>query len=446
MIVETDGKKLVFGMDWPTLVEPGAYSAVAARKAFALKSPLLWHQSNAAYAGFVRAREANAQLGSGALYAAAQAFARVPDLPDNALLVAHTPDGNFATIGLHGRRPLTRFDQVGLTLDGVKEIVKEFGAKCGETGFALVGDPGLVINETRPQDLPLAEVASYADDTCLLRPPSRAAFYKTIALGIVTVAVLSGTALYAKQALFPPEPNHAKSATEVYQESLSAHVNDPVVRAIDYRDWYDWMRNSLRRSYGGWALTKVNCEFGTPSAVPSEYVPWSGVPECTLSFKREDKEFATNATFIASVPKEYAQRGVYLSQEDSWMVQVEPPRIRKTALGKLLEGAGTTKDARDVAFVSLAQAAARFVTVSALPDPTPFLVPPGYSTADIQGPLYKATHWQFKGASHFAKLLDSFPPYATLSKAELTVTTESEADSDKSPFEVNLEGELFTRN
>lgn len=445
MIVEINGKKLVFGMDWPTLVEPGAYSAVAARKAFGLKAPLLWHQSNADYAGFVRAKEGNLH-GTGALYAAAQAFARVPELPPNALLVVGLPDGNFATIGLHGGRPLTRFDQTGLTTEAVKEVVKEFGTKCGDTGFALVGDSRLVYNETRPEELPLSEIAACADDACLLKPPSRAALYKTIALGAVTVAVLSGTVLYAKQTLFPPEPNHAKTATEVYQDSLLAHANDPMVRAIDYRDWYDWMRNSLQRSYGGWALTKVNCEFGTSGALPSEYVVWSGTPTCTLSFRRQDKEFATNATFIAAVPKGYAQRAVYLSQEDMWMVHVEPPRIRTTALGKLLQGTSATKEARDVAFVSLIQAAARFVTVSAPTDPTPFLVPPGYSTADIKGPLYKATHWQFKGASHFTKLLDTFPPYATLSKAELTVTMESEADSDKSPFQVNLEGELFTRN
>ncbi|WP_342234341.1 hypothetical protein [Ralstonia sp. OTU4908] len=442
MILEIGGKKLVFGMDWPTLVEQGAYGAVAARKAFSLKSPLLWHQGEAGYAGFLRTKEMTLPATSGPLYAAAQAFGRIPGLPANALLVFRTPDRNFAAIGLMKGRPATRFDLTGLTGDLLNRVYLDFGRQCGGEGFTLVGDADAPL-PSKPDALSLEDVAKHADATCLLKPPTRAAFYKRIALSIVTIGMVGAAIYVAKQAYFPPNPNEQKTPTELYQENIQAHADDAVVLAPDYTEWYQWMRTTLRTTYGGWELKKAACDFHAPNTQAQAYVPWSGTPQCQLTFFRANKDFATNETFFAAAPKEYQSQSVYLAQPDQMVVSVKPPVMQKTTLGKLLAKAGLSDD-RDVRFVSQMQAAGRLVKADTLPEAVPFLVPAGVPVTGIKGPVYRATHWSYNGSSQYVKLLGSFPTYSTLSKAELTV--EETTDNAETPFHVALDGELITRN
>jgi len=441
MISEINGKKLAFGMEWRLLVESGSYATIAARRAREMRSPLLWHADKADYAGFLPKSDSSASQ-AGQIFAAAAAFLRVPGLPDDALLLIRTPDDKISLIGVRQRRPLRRFDQIGLTEQQAHELYIEFGKKCGESGFAVVGETNLsFVGEATP--LTLAELAEHADSTCLLKPPSRSALYKKVAVAIVAVGVLAVMAPRAADYFFPPDPVATKTPTELYADSLKAHALDPVVRASDFSSWYDWIR-SLTTMYGGWSLSKVSCKFSAPGSQGGSYQAWDGRAQCALTYDRDLKSYATNRTFIAAAPKEYASSATYLPTADQMIVNASPQAVKKVTLNTVLTSAGTAAD-RQMRFTSTLQSASQLVKKASLNDAEAFLIPPGVQPAGVAAVAYKASHWTIEGASHFVKLLSDFPAYATLSKAELTINKSTSA-SDDTPYQISIEGEAITRN
>ncbi|KVN48728.1 hypothetical protein WT12_08245 [Burkholderia territorii] len=439
MISEINGKKLAFGMEWRLLVESGAFATIAARRARELNSPLHWHDGKADYAGFLSKADASGSQ-SGQVFAAAAAFLRVPGLPENALLLIRTPDDKLSLIGVRQRKPMRRFDQVGLSEEQANDLYVEFGKKCGAAGFAVVGETNLsFVSEATP--FTLIELAEYADSSCLLKQPRRSGFYKKVAVAGVAVAWLAFMAPRAIDYFFPPDPIAAKSPAEWYAESLKAHALDPVVKATDFASWYDWTR-SLSPMYGGWMLSKVSCDFRAPGSQGSAYQVWSGRPQCVLTYDRVLKVYATNQTFITTAPKEYASSASYVPSSDQMIVNLSPFSVKKASLNTMLNAAGTSAD-RQMKFMSTIQSANLLVKAT-LSDAEPFLVPPGVQPAGIASMLYRTSHWRMEGASHYVKILADFPAYATLSKAELTINKTN--DQNDTPYQISIEGEAVTRN
>jgi hypothetical protein len=54
-----------------------------------------------------------------------------------------------------------------------------------------------------------------------------------------------------------------------------------------------------------------------------------------------------------------------------------------------------------------------------------------------------ATRWRVSGQFHYAEVLAGFPPYATLTKATLSI--EKNAAAGETPYNVTLAGAVITR-
>lgn len=196
--------------------------------------------------------------------------------------------------------------------------------------------------------------------------------------------------------------------------------------------------------YGGWSLSKVSCKFSAPRSQGGSYQAWDGRAQCALTYDRDLKSYATNQTFIAAAPKEYASSATYLPTADQMIVNASPQAVKKVTLNTVLTSAGTAAD-RQMRFTSTLQSASQLVKKASLNDAEAFLIPPGVQPAGVAAVAYKASHWTIEGASHFVKLLSDFPAYATLSKAELTINKSTSA-SDDTPYQISIEGEAITRN
>lgn len=440
MIVEINGKKLAFGLEWRLLVSTGTPAALATDQALAAQAPLLWHDGRRLYAGLMP--RASAPAGSGPLYAAAAAFLRVPGLPADALLMLRMADNHYAMIGIKEGRPRRGFDQAGLNTAAVRERYEQFGRLCGDTGFAVVGDPTLpFVQKATP--FTFEELVALADPSCALKPPSRAAKYRMLAGTVVAAAVivLYGPAWW-RTYISPPLAQETHSPTQQYQQFVERHLSDPMVRATDYHAWYQWVRR-LAPAYGGWSLQSVDCDFRHPQSQAGIYLAWDGQPRCSLTFNRALKAIATNETFLRAAPQEWRTRAVYHPSADEMRVMLQPKIFAPTALRAILQKAGRPSD-RDVHFVSRLQHVGTMAKAVNIGTPAPFLIPPGVQRSNVKGPVYITTRWHLSGQLHYIDLLSTFPPYATFSKA--TLTLEKHPAHGETPFHVALSGDIITRN
>jgi hypothetical protein len=116
----------------------------------------------------------------------------------------------------------------------------------------------------------------------------------------------------------------------------------------------------------------------------------------------------------------------------------------KVTLAVFLPYAGAAKD-RDLHFVSILQSVEQLLPKKpTLASPVPFLVPPGTSPAALADVAYEAATWHVDGASQYTNLLGTFPHYATLTKATLTI--DKTVNPTDTPYQVSLEGDVITRN
>ncbi|MDN7880133.1 hypothetical protein [Burkholderia aenigmatica] len=440
MIYDINGKRLAFALEWRLLMSSGGASALATEQAQIAKARWLWHDGKASYAGLLLPTE-RVPAGNASMYAAAIALLRMPRLPSEALFVHRTPDSNYVVIGVKDGRPRKGFDQSGLSYDAAKELYERFGAMCGESGFAAVGDSTIPFM-SEATALSLDELALLANESCSLKAPSNAT--RWINIGLVTVALALGVTCgpwFYHTYISPPTVQEQKTPGELYHDFLSEHAADPVQLADGYGDWYQWVRSSLKPRYGGWALQTVDCDFQNPGSQSGSYVAWDGKPSCRLTFLREVKSIATNRTFIEAIPDDWRQSAAYAPASDQWIVALRPALGGHVTLREFLSKAAMPPQ-RDVDFVSTLQHSGELVSVAPLASPSPFVLPPGVPRADIPGPVFMAVPWKVSGEFHYSQLLSRFPPYAMLSKATLTIGTSS---ASTNPFSVTLVGSAITR-
>ncbi|WP_206955994.1 hypothetical protein [Trinickia acidisoli] len=449
-ILEKNGKKLVFGLEWRLLVKSGSPASLATQYALTAKAPLMWHDGKSAFAGFMPpANDGRTPSNGTHLYAAAVAFRRLPGLPANALLVLKTADNSFAMVGITGGRPRRGFDHGGLTTDEVRQYYDQFGNLCGDEGFAFVGDTDLPFIE-RTTPFTLDELATLADPSCLLKTPNRTPLYKALIYGAVfcVIGAVLGpwwwhTFHKGSQAQQPVDP------TQQYRRLLAAHENDPVVPANDYANWYAWVR-SLSPIYGGWTLQNAECSFHNKQSGPTtSYVPWDGRAQCVLTYKRTERAFATNETFMREIPTDWRNASFYNVNRDSMQVSLQPNLLRPTPLRALLNVSGDATD-RDVHFISQLQQADALAASAGtgrnarIGSPAPLLTIPGGAGAVCGVPTWSRAGWHITTPLHYVELLSQFPPYTTITSAAVTISQSPNAN--ETPFTADVTGEVITRN
>jgi hypothetical protein len=452
-IVEKSGKKLVFGLEWRLLVNSNSPSTAATQQALTAKAPLMWHDGKSPFAGLMPpATGSRATANGAALYAAAIAFKRLPGLPPNALLVLKTPDDSFAMVGISGGRPRRGFDHDKLSADEVRQYYEQFGNLCGDEGFALVGDADLPFIE-RITQFTLDELATLADSTCVLKVPSRKGLYK--ALGYVAVAGVVGAVFvpWWLHAFFPkPAQEQQKDPAQQYQEFIQTRVNDPVVPAQDYVNWYGWVR-SLSPSYGGWTFQAVDCSFHNKQSLPTaSYIPWDGKTQCKLTYARTARAVATNESFMKSIPADWRGKAVYDPTKDSYLVSLEPTLFRPMLLRTMLHDAGLASD-RDVHFMSQLQRAGALTTPTGtgaggnvtMGAPAAFLTAPGMvGVVPCGQQTWAWASWHIASQLRYVELLSQFPAYTTITTAGVSV--DPSPAPGETPFKVDVTGEVITRN
>lgn len=452
-IVEKSGKRLVFGLEWRLLVNGGSPASLATQQALSAKAPFMWHDGKSTFAGLVMPDLASRAAGSGAnLYAAAMAFKRLPGLPANALLILTLPDNNYAMIGISGGRPRRGFDHDSLTADGVRQYYEQFGNLCGDEGFAPVGDANLSFIE-RITPLNLAELATLADASCALKAPSRKGLYKVLTkVGAVgAAALILGPWCWRAYHPHVDQSQQADPATQM-QNYVGTHLNDPVVPARDYTNWYAWIR-ALSPSYGGWTFQSAACTFhNKQSLTTTSYIPWDGISDCLLTFARTARAIATNETFMKAVPAEWRTHATYDSVKDAMLVDLHPQIFQRTPLRTLLRDAGLPAD-REVRFMSILQKLGALASPTGtggsstvgMSTPAPFLVPPGLAGATPCGQQsWSWAGWHISSQLRYAELLSDFPVYTTLTAAAVTI--DQSPALGETPFKVDLTGEALTRN
>lgn len=440
MIIPVNGKRIAFGLEWTPLVSSGSPASLAAQQAALHKSRLMWHDGRALYVGLLA--EAERQSGNtGATYAAAEAFLRTPGLPADALLVLRTGRDSYSIVGIKDKRPCRGFDRTGLSESDARDLYQKFGRRCGEQGFVVVGDPSTPFAE-KITPLTIVELAGQADDHCALKAPSNSGGVRLAirAAAVLVVGVIFGPTLYHQFVAPPPPPQTELTPEQQYQQAIAQHQSDPVMLATDYHGWLAW-RRSLSPQYGGWRLEKIDCDFANPASQPASYVSWDGTASCTLSFERS-VPVATNETFVAAAPADWLPSMVYKPSSDRITVALRPHVAQPVMLGAVLKNAATG-GVRDIHFVSQLQHIGMLAKEPTMTAPTPFLVPPALPQGSVAGP-YMVAGWSFNGASHYIDLLDRFPPYATLSKAVISIS--KTATGDETPISVALAGQVITRN
>jgi hypothetical protein len=452
VIVEKNGKKLAFALDWRLLVSGGSPASLAMQQALAAKAPLIWHDGKSTFAGLMPSTNGKTPGNGAVLHSAAVAFKRLPGLPQNALLLLKTPDNSYAMVGINGGRPRRGYDQANLTADEVRQHYEQFGNLCGDEGFAVVGDVDLPFID-RLTPFTLDELASLADPSCVLKPPSRKGLYKTLAYVVVAGVAAAVLVPWWWHSFFPkPAQEQVKDPAQQYQEFIASHVNDPVVPAQDYVDWYAWVR-SLAPSYGGWTFQQADCAFHMMQSIPTgSYIPWDGRTRCTLTYGRTARVVATNETFMTSIPPAWRTNAVYNATKDAYVISLQPNLLRPMPLQMMLRQSGTPAD-RDVHFMSLLQRAGALVsplgsggdTNVTMSASTPFLTPPGMATTLPCGlPTWSWATWHIASQLRYVELLSEFPPYTTLTTASVTV--DKSPSPNETPFKVDLTGEVIARN
>jgi hypothetical protein len=457
-IVERNGKRLAFGLDWRLLVNSGSPASLAVQLAMAAKSPLMWHDGKSTFAGFVMPDPAMTRSlgGSTPLCSAAMAFKRLPGLPANALLILTMPDNNFALVGISGGRPRRGFDQDNLTSDNVREYYEQFGNLCGEEGFALVGDANLpFIDGDRIAPLNLDELVVLADSSCTLKAPSRKGLYKTLLKVGAILGALAIIGPWCWRVYHPPVDQVQQNDPAVQmRDYVGAHMNDAVVPARDYGRWLVWLR-SLSPSYGGWTFQSAACYFHNKQSITTaSYIPWNGVSDCTLTFARTARAIATNETFVQAIPPAWRGHTTYDAVKDAYLVDLQPSLFKPTPLRALLLDAGSSAD-RDIRFMSLLQRTGAMASPTAssngnstvdMGQPSAFLLPPGLAGGAVPcgQQSWSWASWHIAAQLRYADVLSEFPAWTTLTSA--TVTIAATPPPNETPFLVDLTGEALTHN
>lgn len=432
MIIEHNGKRLAFGMNWKSRLSEGDVHGDA-RTA---KSKYFWYADKAVYFGVLPEGEVKKKQKS-PLYAGAVALLhRYPDVPNLVMVLAvprgdtSYPEGGYIVCGIHQSRPRSGYDRVVQTEVEVSEMLKAFKILCGTPGFELYGD--VKISGISPASM--EDVQKGADQAALMRK-TKSAIVNPLAFAAVGIVVI-GAAGYGYNAYHKFKIAEAqriamaakKNSQQMYDEELVARRLDGAVLAQGVTSALSPLRE-MAFSLGGWPLSKATCN-----------LPAQRQMACTFDYVRPDGSKATYETFLAAARQQF-------DNVEFAGATIKASKVFKsmpfTDQGKAIDAAKTQRD-EVIEFGSTLQRLERFGKQKRA-DFLPFAVPPGASAGELTSPPITAAAWEFTTPFRNMKELATFPGYATISEVAVTYTDKPAYTPDSSLAMVTVTGKIFSK-
>lgn len=451
MIIEHNGKRFVFGMNWKSRLSEGDVHGDAR----AAKSKYFWYADKAVYFGTVPEEEVKKKLKSpvsaraGALqhsfkkklksplYAGAVALQhRFTDVPNLVMVLAvpkggaDHPEGGYIVCGIHQGRPRSGYDKIVKTEAEVSEMLKAFKVMCGSPGFELYGDVKISGIVAASMD----DVHKGADQTALMRK-TRSAMVNPLAFGVgagILIALLAvGYSEYSKYKRVEAQriaTAAQKNSQQLYDEELAARRLDGAVLAQSVNTVLTPLRE-MEFFLGGWPLSRGLCNLGADKTMA-----------CSFDYQRPQGSKATYETFLAAAKQQFdAVEFVGATIKASKTFKTVP----FTEQGKAIDAAKTQRE-EVIQFGSILQRLER-LGKQTRGEFQPFGIPPGASAGELTSPPISAATWEFTTPFRNMNELATFPGYATIAAIEVAYTDTPSYELDSSLAMVKVTGKIFSK-
>lgn len=432
MIIEHNGKRIAFGMNWKSRLSEGDVHGDAR----AAKSRFFWYADKAVYFGTLPEEEVKKKQKS-PLYAGAVALQhRYTDVPNLVMVLAAPkgdadyPDGGYIVCGIHQGRPHSGFDKIVKTEVEVSEMLKAFKALCGIPGFELYGDVKISAITAASWD----DVLKGADQTALMRK-TKSAMVNPLAFGaagLVIVGLLgSGYNEYSKYKRIEAQRiamAAQKNSQQLYEEELVARRLDGTVLAQSVSTVMTPLRE-MEYSLGGWPLSKATCDMSAEKKMA-----------CTFDYQRPEGSKATYETFLVAARQQFDNvefAGGTIKAAKTFKT------VPFTEQGKAIDAAKTQRE-EVIEFGSTLQRLER-LGKHKRGEFQPFGIPPGASAGELTTPPITAAGWEFTTPFRNMKELAAFPGYATIAQLEVTYTDKPAYEPDLSLAMVKVTGKIFSK-
>lgn len=432
MIIEHDGKRLAFGMNWKSRLSEGDVHGDAR----AAKSKYFWYADKAVYFGVLPEEEVKKKQKS-PLYAGAVALLHsFPDVPNLVMVLAvpkgnaELPDGGYIVCGIHQSRPRSGYDKVVKTEVEVSEMLKAFKVLCGIPGFELYGD--VKISGILPATMD--HVYKGADQTALMRKTKSSMVNPLLLLAVGSVVIGAGGYAYHSYTQYKKVEAQRlamaahKNSQQLYNEELTARRLDVTVLAQNVTGVLAPLRE-MTYSLGGWALSKATCKLP-----PEKHMA------CTFEYQRRPESKATYETFVAVAKGfenvEFAGETIKATKKFK--------TVPFTEQGKAIDGAKTQRD-------EIIEFGSDLQRLDSLGKPKreefqAFAMPPGANVGELTTPPVTTAAWEFVTPFRNVKQLATFPAYATISQLVVTYTDKPVYEPGSSLAMVTVTGKIFSKS
>ncbi|MDO8728627.1 MAG: type 4b pilus protein PilO2 [bacterium] len=427
MILNIDGKNLVFGMRWKVLVSGGT----ANKDARASKSSFMWHADKAIYFGLLGEKEGKEKLKQ-PLFSGAVALAHMYHENPNILLVLPLPDEEgYVVCGIRQGRPRSGFDVIVEDELEVNRLVNEFSAICEQDSFVLLGQAH--IDGISP--LTFEEIASTCDTFSQLKKVSGIPFNPLMLLALMVAVglVWGGGNAYVKHRKLEQQRRALaakKTAQQLYSESIEAKRGESALIASNLAPVSDWVR-ALPLWLGGWKLTTITCKTATDKTM-----------KCDLNFARGKNPDATNQTFINTAGNLFDS----VEFVDGARTIHATTSIKGLAFSNLGAAFDSSKKQRDevLEFGSTLQFLSRFGEQQ-LQKSMPFGVPVGVNVAELSQAPIMSSAWEFNGPLRALELTSQFPKYVSVNQIVIVIKDAPDFQSTHSMVAIKVSGAVFSK-
>lgn len=430
MILNIEGKNIVFGMRWKPMLS-GLGAAKEARQA---KSAFMWHQEKEkALSLGLMAENEKRENQKQPLYAGAIAFARMHPETPNMMLVLSVPDSEaYIICAVRQGRPRDKFDAIVENGVDVNQFISNFTDLCDTDSFLLFGDAP--IEGIHP--LTLKDLARSADQHSQLKKVT-SGFVNPIfiAVAVIIIGVVGYESInfytnYRKEQRQKAENANKKSVQQLYAEELILRRQDIALSAAEIRPILLWARN-LPISVGGWNLHTITCNVAVTNKIA-----------CGLDYTRSKMPSATNKTFVENSIKMF--EGIEFGETGKLIhTTAAISDLKFSTVGAAIDASLQQKD-EVIEFGSSLQA------LSALGDQKllkyePFALPAGASASQLtQLPILSAA-WEFNGPVRALELLASFPRYVTVKQFVLTLNATPNFEYNGSFATAKITGTVYSK-
>lgn len=432
MIIEHNGKRIAFGMNWKSRLSEGDVHADAR----AAKSKYFWYADKAVYIGTLSEEEVKKKLKS-PLYAGAVALQhRFTEVPNLVMVLAvpkgnsDYPDGGYIVCGIHQGRPRSGYDRIVKTEVEVSEMLKAFKVLCGIPGFELYGDVKISGITAASMD----DVHKGADQTALMRK-TKSAMVNPLAFGAVGIILFGAMGVgYSEYSKYKRAEAQRiamaaqKNSQQLYDEELVARRLDGAVLAQNVDTVLVPLR-AMEYSLGGWTLGKGTCN-----------LPAEKKMVCAFDYQRPERSKATYETFLAAAGQQFESvefAGGTIKAAKTFK------SVLFTEQGKAIDAAKTQRE-EVIEFGSALQRLESFGKQKR-DEFQAFGVPPGANVGELTSLPITAAVWEFTTPFRNVKKLATFPGYATIAQLEVTWTDRPAYELDSSLAMVKVTGKIFSK-